>query len=370
MSFDSFIALWTHRYHKYSHIAKAHLLGYRAGLYFKLKKARLNGRPLIALIRTEHFGDIVAAEPLSRHVRTLYPDAHLVWFVKKPYRELIDTNPALDESFVEFCVTQRRVLLGLGVFTHAFELQFRNNNYCKVCDVFLENPIALAKNLNVYTYFNLGNLLDVFAANANLSLPQDQQPVVYLQDHHRQKVDSLGLPESFIVLHCQSNLPVKDWPPARWEALIETLSKRYSYPLIEIGLSSELKIHTPAYRSLCGQLTILETAEVIRRATYFIGLDSGPSHLANATGTFGFILMGSLNDFPSYNPYSGAYGTSGKLCSDPTRRPPLRAAAARHGSGGHRERAFLHVGIGTLPPRSKNSAPHPHQGAALLHRKG
>jgi heptosyltransferase-3 len=60
--------------------------------------------------------------------------------------------------------------------------------------------------------------------------------------------------------------------------------------------------------NLCGQLSILETAEVIRRADYFIGLDSGPSHLGNATGTFGIILMGALTTFPSYNPYSGGYG--------------------------------------------------------------
>ena len=82
----------------------------------------------------------------------------------------------------------------------------------------------------------------------------------------------------------------------------------YPYTFVEVGLSSNLTVSSPAYRNLCGQLTILETAEVIRRARYFIGLDSGPSHLANATGTFGFILMGSLNEFPAYNPYSGAYG--------------------------------------------------------------
>ena len=32
------------------------------------------------------------------------------------------------------------------------------------------------------------------------------------------------------------------------------------------------------------------------------------SHLGNATGTFGIILMGALNNFLNYNPYSGKYG--------------------------------------------------------------
>jgi heptosyltransferase III len=309
MTLDSFIALWTHRYHKYSHIAKAHLLARKAWLHFRFKKAQLKGRPLLAVVRTEHFGDIVAAEPLSRHIRSLYPDAHIVWFVKPVFLELVETNPNIDEPFAEFCVTQRRILLATGIFDQVLELQFRNNNRCAKCDVFLENPTAQSKGINVHTYFNFGNLLTVFAESANLTLPIDQQPRLYLQERHRQKADALSLPERFIVIHCQSNLPIKDWPAARWEQLIEVLTGRYPFRIIEIGLKSNLSVTNPAYRSLCGQLSILETAEVIRRAHYFIGLDSGPSHLANAVGTYGFILMGSLNDFPSYNPYSGAYGS-------------------------------------------------------------
>lgn len=309
MTIQSFIALWTHRYHKYSHIGRAHLRAYRAWLYFYLKKRRLGSdKPLIAIIRTEHFGDIVAAEPLSRHIRALYPEGYLVWFVKPPYRELIDTNPNLDESFPEFCVTQRRVLLGTRIFDQVFELQFRNNNQCPTCDVHLENPRAVAQGINVHTYFNFGNLLEVFAKTGDLTLPVDDQPRLYLQESHRRKVDSLHLPQDFVVIHCQSNLAPKDWPSERWEALIEYLTGRYPFTFVEVGLRSNLTISNPAYRNLCGQLSILETAEVIRRARYFIGLDSGPSHLANATGTFGFILMGSLNDFPAYNPYSGTYG--------------------------------------------------------------
>ena len=110
------------------------------------------------------------------------------------------------------------------------------------------------------------------------------------------------------MIHTQSNYAPKDWPTAKWQQLVQWLLEKYPYQVVEIGLRSDLHIQHPRYRNLCGQLTILETAEVIRRARYFIGLDSGPSHLANAAGTFGFILMGSLNEFPVYNPYSGRYG--------------------------------------------------------------
>lgn len=311
MTLQSFIALWTHRYIKYSHITKAHVLAYRAWLSLRIKKWRLSaqGRELIAVVRTEHFGDIVATEPLSRHIRSLYPKAHIIWFVKPVFKELIETNPHIDEAFPEFCVTQRRALFQTGIFDQVFELQFRNNNHCPICDVFVENPVANAAGINVFTYLNFGNLLTGFAKTAGLSLPEDDQPAMYLQDKHRQKVDTLGLDEPFIVVHCQSNYTPKDWPTAHWERLIQELAERHPFKVVEVGLRSNLTIKNPTYRSLCGQLSIMETAEVIRRAAYFIGLDSGPSHLANATGTFGFVLMGALNNFQNYNPYSGAYGS-------------------------------------------------------------
>jgi heptosyltransferase-3 len=314
MNLERFLQLWTHRYHKYSHILRAYIKGCRSWIHFRLKKAGFsNNRKLIAIIRTEHFGDIVAAEPISRYVRSLYPEAYIVWFVKSTYQELVDLNPFIDETHHEFCVTERKVLLKSGVFDQVFELQFRNNNHCPKCQVFTENSVAEQRGINVYNYFNFGNLLSIFAQSGNLIEPNmpftaDDQPRLYLQERHRIKVDSLGLDRPFIVVHCQSNFAPKDWPQYRWAMLIDWLTEHYDYDVVEIGLTSHVNQTSARYRNLCGMLTILETAEVIRRASYFIGLDSGPSHLANATGTFGIILMGSLNDFPSYNPYSGRYG--------------------------------------------------------------
>lgn len=314
MTISRFRQLWTHRYFKYTHIFKAHLLGYIAALRFYIKKAELKkGQELIAIVRTEHFGDIVAAEPIARYVRELHSEAYVVWFVKPSFHELVSYNPEIDEVLKEFCVTQRRALLGTGVFDKVYELQFRNNNQCAKCDVFIDNPVAEERGINVHNYFNFGNLLEVFAKTSGIiplkeHFPADDQPRLFLQDQHRAKVDSLQLTKPYIVVHCQSNFAPKDWPSDRWQQLIHWIDENYNYQVVEIGLKSNLVVNSSSYRNLCGQLSILETAEVIRRADYFIGLDSGPSHLGNATGTFGVILMGALTTFASYNPYSGGYG--------------------------------------------------------------
>ncbi len=314
MAYRRFVELWTHRYRKYSHLFKAHFSGWVAVLSFWLRRVSLGkGRELIAVIRTEHFGDIVAAEPVSRHLRHEYPDAFIVWFVKPAFRELVDVNPNIDQTFAEFCVTQRKVILSRGVFDRVFELQFRNNSHCAKCQLYLDNPIADSKTINVHTYFNFGNLLEVFAASAGIATPLsvEEQPVLYLQEAHRNKADSLNLPEQFIVIHTQTNYTPKDWPAKNWETLLTCLMETYPLDVVEIGLKSNLNIKGERYHDLCGKLSILETAEVIRRGQYFIGLDSGPAHLANASGVYGFILMGSLGAFPEYNPFSGRYAHKG-----------------------------------------------------------
>jgi heptosyltransferase III len=172
MTLERFIQLWTHRYHKYSHILAAHIKAYLSWAHFRLIKARLgNDRQLIAIIRTEHFGDIIAAEPISRYVKQTYPNAYVIWFVKPAYSELLACNPAIDEIHKEFCVTERKVLLKTGIFDQVFELQFKNNNYCANCQVFTENRIALERGIDVFTYFNFGNLLDVFSKTGGLITP-------------------------------------------------------------------------------------------------------------------------------------------------------------------------------------------------------
>jgi heptosyltransferase-3 len=314
MTISRFYQLWKHRYFKYTHIFKAHFLGYTTAvrLYF-IKAGLRKGQELIAVIRTEHFGDIVAAEPISRYVRELHPKGYVIWFVKPSFHELVDYNPQIDEVLKEFCVTQRRTLIGTGIFDKVYELQFSNNNQCKKCDVVTDNAVANDRGINVFNYFNFGNLLEVFAKTSGIipsngHFPSDDQPQLYLQKKHRTRVDALQLTEPYIIVHCQSNFAPKDWPADRWEQLIHWLTENYDYQIVEIGLNSNLQIKSTRYKNLCGQLSILETAEVIRRAEYFIGLDSGPSHLGNATGTFGIILMGALTTFASYNPYSGGYG--------------------------------------------------------------
>ena len=184
--------------------------------------------------------------------------------------------------------------------------------------------MAAQNDVTVYNYFDKGSLLTTFQLAANLPL-LDDTPRVYISANDRTRVDALQLPPKAIVVHCSSNYSVKDWSVTNWERLIMWLIVEKGYSVVEIGLKSSNKITNSNYFDCCGKLSILETAEVIARADYFVGIDSGPAHLANAVQTFGFLLFGKLNNFDGYMPYSGSYqnqnnalmvNQKGKTCAE------------------------------------------------------
>ncbi|RFS13617.1 ADP-heptose--LPS heptosyltransferase [Emticicia sp. C21] len=307
MCMQKFIALWQHRYRKYTHLFKVHL--HFLKVYFKilfLKIRFLSKRKIVGIILTQQFGDIVAGEPITRQIRGKHPDDYIIWVVKPVFRELLENNPNLNDIIEEFCANQRKLIIDSGVFDVLYNLQFQNNSYCSVCNVYVENPVADAKDITIHNYYFQGNLLTIQQKIAGVAT-EDLAPNIFITDAHRDKVDSLNLPNKYLVVHCQSAQNSRNWDSSKWEELINYLIEKTDYYIVEIGLSSDLNIQNKRYINLCGKLNLLETGEVIRRALLFIGIDSGPAHLANAVGTYGVIMIGKLENFTSHIPYSGKY---------------------------------------------------------------
>ena len=270
----------------------------------RLGRAGGRRRLRIGIGLVEHFGDIVACEPVARQLRAEYPDAEICWVVREVFRELIDTNPAVDTTIAVDCLTDWIKWRAHGAFDKVVDLHV-NQRICQHCGIALDkregNPAITGDN-----HFNYGGLLKAFSLSAGLA-PQERAPQVYIPEEAVQAVDALGLPARFVAVHARSNNPDKDWDYPRWTALARELAAR-GIPVVELGLAPAITDPAVPVIDLCGRTSILQMAEVIRRAAVFVGVDSGPAHLANATGTRGVVLLGQFGPFKSYNPFSGMYG--------------------------------------------------------------
>jgi len=95
----------------------------------------------------------------------------------------------------------------------------------------------------------------------------------------------------------------KDWGLQNWQTMLRALSEKYpSAGLIIVGAAEDseraqliAKEWAGPVVDACGKLSPRESAAAMRDAAVFIGHDSGPLHLAAATGVRCVGLYGGLN---------------------------------------------------------------------------
>ncbi|MBC3786328.1 glycosyltransferase family 9 protein [Spirosoma utsteinense] len=305
MSSSRFKSLWTHRFKKYTHIVGKFWSFALKYIHLRRLKSTLGERPLVAIILSEQMGDIIACEPVAREVRRRHPNGHIIWIVREPYIELVKYHPDLDGYLVEKCPGERVWLLRSGIYDQVYNMHISHRK-CRYCPEDPVNPTSDKMGLTFDNYLDKGDLLYTFSQAAGLPALTDN-PRLYIPESVRRQVSALKLQASPIVIHCQSSHVMRDWPAENWNHLVRWLLETYPHPIIEVGVNPIVSLEHPRFRSLCGQLSLLETAEVIHQARLFVGIESGPAHMANAGGTTGIILQGQLFDFVDYLTYSGRY---------------------------------------------------------------
>ena len=264
---------------------------------------RSGRKPDMAIALVEHMGDIMAAEPIARAARRRFPGHRIVWVAKPAYAELAAIFPSVDRVVRVRCLTEAMLLHSAGAFDETWDLHLRGR-ICERCCIPIAKP-GVGPDMD--TYYRFGNLATIQCLSAGIPAVPGT-PVLNPPRSAVAKVDSLRLPPRFVAIHCVSSDCIRDWPAASWKRLVMIMTRDLAVDVVELGLRPlVIERDDGLARNLCGQLSILETADVIRRATLFIGIDSGLAHLANAVGTRGIVLLGTYLGLDDYMPFSGGY---------------------------------------------------------------
>jgi ADP-heptose:LPS heptosyltransferase len=262
------------------------------------------GKKIIAIGLVEHFGDIVACEPVPRYLKRKNPESLVIWFANPRYMELLTHNPYVDRVQSVYCLSEWIRFRRSGIFDEVIDLHF-HQRACPVCQESLRKDSQNAE-ITIHNYYNYGNLLGAFCQSAGLPILAEG-PQLHIPERVRRIVDAMRLSDEYIVVHCRSNEAARDWMQEKWVQLVKQILSEARITVVEIGLVRTLPDMGEKCVNLCGILTFLETAEVIRRSKLFLGIDSGPAHLANAVGTRGIIMLGRYKSFEKYCPFSGTY---------------------------------------------------------------
>ena len=116
-------------------------------------------------------------------------------------------------------------------------------------------------------------------------------------------VTQLSSPSDFwLAVHPGSGGTIKNWPVARWADLLGKLSRECPWHLLLIGGEAEnetLKVLATCWPSdrleVCANRPLPELARRMAGCDFFLGHDSGITHLAAAVGLPGLALWGPTN---------------------------------------------------------------------------
>lgn len=283
----------------------------------------------IRLYKLRYIGDVLLTTPAIRLIRQSYPDAHITMVVNSGTKDVIRYNPHIDNIIT----IDRRMIEDAGLYSRLqYEWNMVKALRAQPCDlsvdfdsgeraaflsllsntrirIGLRHPKGIRKlifnrqvRINGRTHTVERNLMLVEQA-FNLSRT-DTMLELYTSSEEEDYIDSWLhsnglLHKEYVVVHPGARYWFKRWSNEKWAGTIDLIQRELCIPVIISGGQKESDdvsaisslMTTPVY-SIAGRTGILDLAALLKKAALFIGNDSGPAHIAAASGTKVIALFG------------------------------------------------------------------------------
>ena len=276
----------------------------------------------ILIIRDEHIGDYVLSLPALRAIRENFPKTRIDVVVGPWNKDLAEATPYIDgiivfdNPLVRRNLTYPKILKSVVFDFNKFRKFFRRINkegydlvisfsdrkYNKLFLKFINSGKKTSG-----TEFDFGEIKEKerikklceksnlgFKRKADLNYSKKDKNLVdkFLKFHNLKE-------KNFFVLHPLSPLEEKNWPLEKWRNVLNRLNMK----IIIIGTESEEKRieeeicgNSKDLINAAGKFNLVQTAYLISKSKRFLGVDSGPMHLAELAGVPVLALFGPTNE--------------------------------------------------------------------------
>lgn len=131
----------------------------------------------------------------------------------------------------------------------------------------------------------------------DLSDYASESSLIAITEEAREKaaavIRSIAENKQYIVLHCSTPFPYRNWPKERFAELIGYVVEKWGFRCLLVGDDASRAVceeiredaGSELVANVAGKLGLMETLAVISNAVAYVGNDSGPLHMAGATDT-------------------------------------------------------------------------------------
>ena len=272
----------------------------------------------VCLIKPSSLGDVVHALPVLSALRRLWPDATIAWVINRSLVGLIEGHPDLDlvlpfdrarvnpsprgmARMATFLIDLRRQRFDLTIDLQGL---FRSGLMAWATGASVKVGLAEAREgatrfythrvdtggVKVHAVDRLLRIAEVFGAD--ITSPRFDVPIS-VEDRRWARETLRPLVGPRLVLNVGARWLTKRWPPAHFAAVARRAAAEQGASLIAVGAPEDRPLVDELLANLAplpcldlgGATTIPRLAAIAAEADLFLSNDTGPLHLAAATGT-------------------------------------------------------------------------------------
>jgi len=272
----------------------------------------------ICLIKPSSLGDVVHALPFLAAIRRRWPEASITWVINRGLRSLVEGHPDLDEviSFDRGLIRPgptglaRLVRFLLDLRRHRFDLAidlqglFRSGLMAWSTVAKYRVGLAEAREGAILFYTHpiatggtrlhaVDRLLRVAEALGAVTEPARFDVPISESDRRWAKATLASHLGPRLVVNVGARWLTKRWPPSHFAEVARRAVVENGASLIAVGASEDRPLVDELLAALaplpcldlCGLTSLPRLAAISAEADVFLSNDTGPLHLAAATGT-------------------------------------------------------------------------------------
>ncbi len=287
-------------------------------------------RKKVLLIRLSSIGDIVLTTPVIQALRRYFPNDTIDFLVDKRFRDILENNPNLNNVISydkskskKEITTQRNNIILEGKYDYIFDLHnnFRSRHFSKGLsdNIFRIKKRRLHKLSLIYFKHSIVKIINVvdnyYKTLDKLNIPKiDEGLQIFTGDIQIESIINFDSEKKYLAVAPGAAHFTKRMPTEKFIELLNMFSNSKSAEIILLGGKDDIDICREIQSkavvkvyNLAGQLSIRESAAVIKKCSALITNDTAIMHLGAAVKVPIAAIFGTtVKDF-GFTPYKSDY---------------------------------------------------------------